>query len=223
MVQALDANLLISFRCYFGGGTAIVLRYGEYRESRDIDFLVSDIDGYRQLRQLVIGPDGINALTHHPLTQLREVRADQYGIRTLLEIDGEPIKFEIIHEGRISLDTPGGDDQVCGVATLTRLDTASSKLLANADRWADRSVFSRDLIDLAMMQPTPSILDEAVAKTDRAYGDSTVRSLHSAVAYLRDDPSRLDECMSALGMWDTPKALLWQRITILAEYLTRGE
>jgi hypothetical protein len=110
---------------------------------------------------------------------------------------------------------------VCGVATLTRLDTASSTLLANADRWADRSVFSRDLIDLAMMQPTPSILDEAVAKTGRAYGDSTVRSLHSAIAYLRDDPSRLDECMSALGMGDTPKALLWQRITVLAEHLTR--
>ena len=40
---ALNAPLLRDNHCLFGGGTAIALRYGEYRESVDIDFLVSDL------------------------------------------------------------------------------------------------------------------------------------------------------------------------------------
>ena len=47
----MPAAMLRSHHCYFGGGTAIVLRHGEYRESADIDFLVSDIAAYRSLRQ----------------------------------------------------------------------------------------------------------------------------------------------------------------------------
>jgi nucleotidyltransferase AbiEii toxin of type IV toxin-antitoxin system len=35
------------------GGTAIAFRYGEYRESLDLDFPVSDRDGYRALRQRI--------------------------------------------------------------------------------------------------------------------------------------------------------------------------
>jgi hypothetical protein len=212
VLHSLDGGLLRTRRCYFGGGTAIVLRYGEYRESVDIDFLVSDIAGYRELRQLLTRGDGINALTRQPLTQLREVRADQYGIRTLLDVDGSAIKFEIILEGRINLDAPGSKDPICGVAALTPLDMAASKLLANADRWADRTVFSRDLIDLAMMVPPPDLLRAAIAKAAVAYGDTVASCLTKAVDALRDHPHRLDECRAALHMQDTPKALLWQRI-----------
>ncbi len=215
VLDALDAQLLLNCRCYFGGGTAIVLRHDEYRESADIDLLVSDVDGYRQLRQLTTGKDGINALTRRPLAPLRQVRADQYGIRTLLDVDSDPIKIEVIHEGRISLATPGRDDRVCGVATLSTVDLVASKLLANADRWADRSVFSRDLIDLAMMQPAVTTLHNAITKTSRAYGDSITNCLNAAITYLRDNPHRLAECMHALAMHDTPKALLWQRIKAL--------
>lgn len=215
VLDALDADVLLNCRCYFGGGTAMVLRHDEYRESADIDFLVSDLDGYRQLRQLATGTDGINALTRRPLVPLRQVRADQYGIRTLVDVDGEPIKIEVIHEGRISLDTPGRDDRVCGVATLTTVDLVASKLLANADRWADRSVFSRDLIDLAMMQPAVTTLHNAITKASRAYGDAITTCLKAAITYLRENPHRLAECMHALAMHDTPKVVLWQRIKAL--------
>ena len=34
----------------------------------------------------------------------------------------------------------------------------ASKLLANSDRWADDGVFSRDLIDLAMLQPEVALV-----------------------------------------------------------------
>ncbi len=80
VLRALDGALLRKNHCWFGGGTALTLRYGEYRESMDIDFLVSDVTGYRTLRQLLTGLDGISAIVREgagPLTQAREVQADQ--------------------------------------------------------------------------------------------------------------------------------------------------
>ena len=62
------------------------------------------------------------------------------------------IKFEIVLAARIELATPAAVDTLCGVATLTPLDVVTSKLLANADRWADDSVFSRDPIGRAVQK-----------------------------------------------------------------------
>ena len=215
VLQALNAGLLRTHRCYFGGGTAIVLRNGEYRESADIDFLVSDVDGYRELRELLTGAAGIDAITDLPLKQLRHIRADQYGIRTLLDVEGVPIKLEIIHEGHITLDVPGSADQVCGITTLSLLDMATTKLLANADRWADRSTFSRDLIDLAMLVPPQPLLDTAIDKAATAYGNGIERCLTFAIDYLAGNPNRLGECMRALRIFDTPEDVLRQHITRL--------
>lgn len=39
MLSRLDSEFLARARCFFGGGTRIVLELGEYRESRDVDFL----------------------------------------------------------------------------------------------------------------------------------------------------------------------------------------
>ena len=215
-LQALDAELFATSNCYFGGGTAIALRHGEYRESVDIDFLVSDRSGYAELRQRVRQPEGFNALTRRSVTVVRPVVTDQYGIRALLEIDGSPIKVEILCEGRISLDTPSRGDDICGVAVLTTRDMAASKLLANSDRWADRAVFSRDIIDLAMMEPSPTVMSQAIAKAESAYGSTVVQDLAQAVEYLRDNPHRLDDCMRELQMFGTPKAVLWDRIKRLS-------
>ena len=52
----------------------------------------------------------------------------------------------------------GVGDLLCGVATLTPLDAAASKLLARFDRWRDDAALSRDLIDLAMMAPPKALL-----------------------------------------------------------------
>jgi len=218
VLEALDADLLKANACLFGGGTAIALRYGEYRESVDIDFLVSERDGYRALRQRLGGTDGLRAIQRagRALDQVRDVRADQYGLRTVVRVDGIEIKFEIVLEGRITLDPPGAGDEICGVATLTPLDLAASKLLANSDRWADDAVFSRDLIDLAMMAPPKKLLKAAIEKARGAYGDSIENDLGKAIDALRARPHRLDRCMEAMQMRSVPKALLWKRIKALA-------
>lgn len=219
VLQALDAALLVRNACYFGGGTAMALRFGEYRESVDIDFLVSDVAGYRNLRQLLTQAEGIktilaNSPTAQPIQQVRDVRADQYGIRTMLEVEGFQIKFEIVLEGRITLETPTASDQIAGVTTLTALDMATSKLLANSDRWADDSAFSRDLVDLAMMQPRAALLVQALEKATLAYGNSVERDLNKAIEALQTRAGRLERCMQMMQM-TVAKALLWQRIKAL--------
>lgn len=223
MLQALDADALRDAHCLFGGGTCIALRHGEYRESVDVDFIVSDAQGYRSLRQLLTGSHGLAAITRPgaiALEPAREIRADQYGIRTQVLMDGHPIKFEVVLEARIALDAPGPQDAVCGVSTLTPRDMATTKLLANADRQADDGVFNRDVIDLAMLGLKLPALREAVAKAEAAYGASVLRDLAKAIGRLRDRAGWLERCMLVMAI-DMPKALLWQKVRALQRVLPR--
>lgn len=221
LLEALDAALLEANACWFSGGTAIALRYGEFRESVDVDFLVSDVAGYRSLRQRLSGPHGLRAILRAgpAIAQAREVRADQYGVRTWLDVAGTVIKLEIVLEGRVALDHPAAGDRVCGVACATTIDLAATKLLANSDRWADDSTYSRDLIDLAMMKLDRETLKHAVAKASLAYGVSIERDLAKAIDALKRRPGRLEDCMRALQMNDLPPGLspiplasLWKEI-----------
>lgn len=224
LLGALDGDKLRELHCWFGGGTAIALRHGEFRESVDIDLLVSDPDGYRRLRQQLAGAVDLSALLRAEAPALaltRDIRADQYGIRTVLLVDGVTIKFEIIREARMVLDTPARGDSVCGIATLGIVDLAASKLLANADRWRDDSTFSRDAIDLAMMQLPPRRLRLAVDKAKLAYGDAVVDDMQRALEGLRDRPVHLARCLRAMAMVMTPAALQ-QRLRALRLRLDRA-
>lgn len=221
VLGALDGALLRQNHCLFGGGTAIALRYGEYRESAALDFVVSAVESYRALRQLLTGPKGIAAITREdapPLQQVREVRADQYGIRTMLRVDDQPIKFEVILERRIELADPAPVDAICGIASLTPLDLAATKLLANSDRWADDGVFNRDLVDLAMMKPPLPLLRKAVAKAEGAYGGAILRDMDRALDRLKNRHGWLERCMQVMAI-DLPKAVVWQRLRALRRVL----
>lgn len=217
----LDAPLLAEHHCWFGGGTAIVLDNDEFRESVDIDFLVSDQQSYRQLRQIVRN-HGLDALATGELAVGRTPSVDGYGIRASVLVAGVAIKFELIHEGRIDLDTPSPEDEICGVRILTRTDQVATKLLANDDRWADTSTFSRDLIDLAMMRPDTTALKAGAHKAVDAYGETVGESLNKAVTHLRDRPQRLDEYIRALKI-DAPRAVVWQNIRDLSARSTKIE
>jgi hypothetical protein len=221
VLSCLNGPLLRENHCLFAGGTVIAMRYGEYRESVDMDFLVSELASYCNLRQLITGAEGISAIVRAssgPLMSLREVRADQYGVRTLLEMAGQPIKFEIVLEGRIQLAEPKSGDEVCGIATLTPLDMAASKLLANSDRWSDDGVFNRDVIDLAMMNPSLTLLRQAVAKAEMAYGPAIRRDLDKALQRLQDRQAWLERCMVAMGM-TLPRAIVWKQLRALRRVL----
>lgn len=221
MLQALEPKALAQRHCWFGGGTAMALRYGEYRQSVDIDFMVSDLPGYRELRQMLAHRTDLGPILRSGmvLELAREVRADQYGIRTLVRSGGAAIKLEIVLEARMQLATPAEEDRICAVQTLAPLDLAAEKLLANADRWRDDGVYSRDVIDLAMMRAGRPLLEAACAKAEGAYGGSVRESLARAVDMLQARRGWLDDCMAALGVTTVTKAQLWQAMRRVARSL----
>jgi hypothetical protein len=205
-------------QCFFGGGTAIALRYGEFRESVDIDFLISDIGLYGKVRNDIRDHHDLSPLLlpGKTLELIRELRTDQYGIRTVIGIGEAKIKLEIISEGRISFDLPEPKEFIDGIPSLTRLDSIASKLLVNSDRYADDSVYSRDLIDLAMIKPTKKELHLAMEKAKKAYGDSIQRDLVRSIDYLFRREKRLDKCTDYLKI-DLPVSVIYQKIQKLKE------
>ena len=218
VLSRLNAALLKENACYFGGGTAIALLMNEFRESVDLDFMTSDVTRYRQLRNLVSEGEGLRALLLDDLPLASDVRMDQYGIRTIVLVDNTPIKFEIVLEGRITFAQPTARDEICGVTTLSRMDLATRKMLANADRGLDASSFTRDLIDLAMMNLTRSQLAQALRKAEQAYSNSVSRSLHKVLILLEQQPARLEQNMKRMGM-TLPQAQLWQQLRKLKKRL----
>ena len=197
--MAMNVELLVRSRCLFGGGTAIALALDEYRESMDIDFLCSSRDGYRLLRSALFH-NGFRTL--FPKTtdveQLRDIRSDQYSIGTVIGIKGQPIRLEIMRESRIDLEKP--TQRILGIPTLTRTDRFCEKLMANADRYADRGSNSRDIIDLSMMMARwGDIPEQAWEKARLAYGDIVDLSFSKAIDMIRD-PDWLSKCVAEMGM-----------------------
>lgn len=185
LLSRLDATLLLQARCFFAGGTAIVLQNGEYRRSLDIDFLCADQIGYRDLRSRAT-ETGIAGLFRSSIDVVREVRADQYGIRTFLRLNDFVIKFEIVREARIALD--GGLDPLLAVPVLSVIDQMTEKLLANADRGLDNATAHRDAIDLGMLISAHGVepLRAAMAKAEAAYGADIRRKLLSVIGLLQE-------------------------------------
>lgn len=213
ILERLDVQVLLRHRCLFGGGTAIALSHGEYRESVHIDFICSSVDGYRGLRESV-DIRHLDWLFARPVDLIREPRIDQYGIRLAVALDAVPVKLEIIFEGRIDLMDPLQEDRICDVWTMSVQDLVATKLMANADRYADDAVMSRDLIDLSMLSHG-NVLDKAgVAKARRAYGSGIDKAFTRGKALLLERDGRLLRCMKAMQM-RLPEAELRQRLSRL--------
>lgn len=207
ILHCLNAELLEDCRAYFGGGTQIVMSLGEYRLSRDIDFLCPYGPDYSRLRRAIF-EQGYRALfaQQQGLVLPGAIRADQYGIRFPVQINSTTIKFEIVAEGRIAFDPPQRYGW-CPVVCLGQVDQVAEKLLANSDRWQDRSVWSRDLIDLAMLRlalvaPLPQA---AVTKAEAAY---PVRvPLERAVQQFQQDSDYQQRCFNALQIQDRQRVI----------------
>lgn len=197
ILQAFDSIMLQQAHCFFAGGTAIVMALGEYRESRDIDFLCASAEGYRLLRN-TISQRSLGTLLKAPLHFRSDIRADRYGIRTFVEADGVAIRLEIISEGRIPIG--GAMDSSLNVPVLARTDLYAEKLLANADRGQDRSTLSRDIIDLAMMirhwGPIPKA---AWQKARDAYGLHVEKAFAESCQMVAD-PTWLKQCLNGMRM-----------------------
>jgi hypothetical protein len=197
----MDAGFLVRTECYFGGGTLLAMTLGEYRESRDIDFLCSSRAGFRSLRETVTDRS-LGAIFRQSVDLAREVRADRDGIRTFLNVGNVPIKFEIILEARIDLE--GTTDKTLGIPTLSRECAIAEKFLANADRGLDESTLSRDLVDLAFIAAHAGRppLEEGMDIAERAYGTAIRRSLRSSLDSFKGNRGRANAHLRSLGVED---------------------
>lgn len=207
VLDTLDWKVLEGSKCYFGGGTRVALELNEYRESEDIDFICSDLSGYRALRSRIDTRSLGDLMTKSKrgVSLLRDVRADQYGFRTVFGVDGHPLKFEIILEARIQVASM----KVRGipVPALDRVSSFAEKWLANADRWNDTAVLSRDAIDLAFMLMAWDI-EDAVAGAQMAagaYGNAVARAAHAASTKLLEHPAHRKQCIENLAITDAKR------------------
>lgn len=196
VLSHLDAPFLANCRAYFGGGTLVSLRHGEYRLSQDIDFMCPIGLGYRHLRQGIID-EGYKAIFRRfdQILLPREIQANQYGIRFPVIVDKTQIKFEIVVEGYIQFGSPDYPSWL-PVACLNNTDSFAEKLLANADRWVDRRKDSRDIIDLSMQRLASPIPSEAIAKAENAY--PVIEPLNRAIQNFQQKPEYRAECFKRL-------------------------
>jgi hypothetical protein len=201
VLQSLNADVLKKGFAYFGGGTLIALDFGEYRWSKDIDFIApaihssDSLSGYRYLRTVIF--DGGYKALFRDLSQIQIGRGttDQYGIRMVVLVDGTPIKTEIIAEVRFEPSAPQYPSW-SPVACLSLSDCFTSKLLANSDRFLDDSVESRDLIDLAILRLQSAIPEESIQKAETAY--EVMRPLKQAIARFQERRGYREKCFSGL-------------------------
>jgi hypothetical protein len=199
VLESLNPELLLRNKCLFGGDAVIPLTHGEYRQSANVDLIVSSKEGYRELRGMV-NSGGIKALLKCPLPLRREARFDQYGIRCAFDVASEAIKFQIVFEGRVELQDPLPEDRVNGVWALTMRDKVATKLMAISDRCTDDAVWSRDIIDLAVLA-NGRVADPAGVETAvEAYGNSVLVDFEKARAKLLEPSGRLLDCMKRIQM-----------------------
>jgi hypothetical protein len=210
LLAAFSETNLSRCKFFFGGGTRIVLDLEEYRESRDIDFLCSDPEGYAELR-FQAATRGYDALFRRAdrkeLHLPREMRIDQYGIRFPVELGGSLIRVELIREARIALDA-GIRPDWSSVDCLSLTDCYAEKILANSDRWADRQILSRDLIDLSILRQRMGLVPErSWEKTERAYRSAAREDLLKAIAAFLGDVAHQKRCFEGLQLENPEEAL----------------
>ena len=195
----LDPEVVLRANCYFGGGTQIVLANGEYRESRDVDFICSSRDGFRILREAV-HERSLGHIFRREMPLARSVRADRDGIRAFIASgpSAQPMKFEILFEARI--DATGAMDSELGVPVLDPESAVAEKLLANVDRGLDEAFRSRDLVDLAFLARAhgPETLRAGLSKARTAYGAAVLTYLEKSVRRLAENHAYFRKCVNDL-------------------------
>lgn len=218
VLERLRSDFLSGLSVCFGGGTLLALLYGEYRCSKDIDFMCPVGEDYRCLRSEIFDKqyDALFASTEG-LTLPRDIKADQYGIRFAAGVKDTWIKCEIIAESRIKLEPPAYYTGI-PVPCLSPEDSFTEKLLANADRWADRAVESRDLIDLAMLRLHSKIPESSILKAEAAY--PVLKPLEKAIHMFLADRKYRTSCFESLQIRE--KERIMSGLELLASDLGLG-
>jgi hypothetical protein len=216
ILENLNCDFLSEYRAYFGGGTLISLDLGEYRTSNDIDFICALGSDYRKLRNVITDRHPRILLKDNSNLTIERFTIDQYGIRMAIVVDGVTIKTEIIAEARFELDS-SRQPSWSPVECLSFSDCFTCKLLANADRYADSSIYCRDLIDLAFLRNERSIPAVAIEKAENAY--RVMLPLAAALNQFQGDADLRFRCYENLTISEVFRSKLIDGIDLLAKDL----
>lgn len=199
LLDYLDGDLLTQYGVYLGGGTLIGLKYGQVRASSDLDFL-NQSQKYQSLKLAITQQGSTLFFKANPSFDIGSARIDRYGIRfpVTFKLRGQVFSFkiEIVAEYNLDLATP---ERFKDIPCLNTNDLIAAKLLANADRWADGSKFSRDLIDLAIVvEQQQGLSTLAIEKAEAVY--PVINSLIEAIQQFQRFPDRRRQCYEALSV-----------------------
>lgn len=211
ILKNLNLEFLRQCEAYLGGGTLINLETDCFRYSADIDFICSTVAGYKLLRQRIFS-EGHRCLfkddlLNKEITLDRMPKIDRYGIRFPILVSTEriPIKLGIITETRVKLGNPLFPDWNKELASLNIRDRYVLKLMANSDRYLDKSVYSRDLIDLTMLRNNYPLPSGAILTAEAIYG--VTEQLVEAITLFQKDSEYRENCYRQLQIEEPYKII----------------
>ena len=101
---------------------------------------------------------------------------------------------------------------------LSVVDQVTQKLLANGDRWADASINSRDLIDLAILKQETEFPQIAIDKAESAY--RSIDPLKRSIVNFQQKPDYRLRCYKRLRI-ESPIAIV-DGLDLLAKQFDLG-
>ena len=213
-----NSQLIEEYKTYFGGGTMLSWVNGCYRTSNDLDFLCN-LTEYQKLRKWFNNHRPLEIFVDNfKIAIARDIKQDEYGIRIPLSIVVDnlavAIELEFIVENRFELEEPIVD-KATSLPLLSYGDRFGCKLLANADRWNDASVFARDLIDLAVLRLSQTIPQSAIEKAEAVY--KVEQPLVEAIVRFSNAPKLRQECYRVLQI-DNPVMVIDGIDKLAADY-----
>ena len=204
ITEQLNKDLLDRYQVVLGGGALIGMLHEQIRYSSDLDFLVAPT-GYNALKYRLRQGESIFSSTKD--LEVGNPRIDRYGIRYPIRFSKQKrevaIKLEIVAEWNMEIEQP---ESLNNLPCLNLKDRVTAKLLANVDRGHDRSKFSRDLIDLAIIGSQSEIPDSAIDKAKSIYPDA-ISALIEAIQRFQDYPNYREKCYENLQI-DKPEIVI---------------
>jgi hypothetical protein len=155
----LDTDMLAKSGCYYGGGTAIAMAFGEKRTSFDIDFLATN-DSMSLLKDR-ISKNGLASIFKRDVKAISEPVLGRYMIKGLVQIDGgKPLKLEIMEENSSHLiGVQGLIEALPNIVTVNKPMMIAQKIMAAMDRGLEKEFNHRDFWDLCVLANNSSKKD----------------------------------------------------------------
>ena len=197
VLRRMDAAFLLENRCFLSGGTAAAMELGEYRRAEGMRFLTEG--GFSAIR-CGVAHNSFGPVFREQPDLAREVRPDQFGVRSFVNTDDGPIKLEILWTHA----PPGVGAPRTGwpVPLVGRRALVTGLVLALFDLGSPKRAYFRNLVDLAFTSASwgNDVLADAMATCEQAFGERISEGLATALRLALDHADAWAECMRDMSV-----------------------